>query len=889
MAKKVEDIVKDKLNVEKELKELARLDLNDLYLKYNTSIDGLNPVDVDDIADEYGKNVIVLGSKNTKFRRFINSVINPFNVILLIIALVTFIFDVVIPLQSGNRVDLLTFIIILVLVFVSSLVAFIQGEKSNDATEKLTKMISNRADVIRNAVHLEVLMEDVVPGDIVKLTAGDMIPADVRFITTKDTFVAQSALTGESNPVEKFSSLDSSIDKNITDLENIGFMGSNIVSGVSLALVLNIGNDTYFGSMAEQLTGKPAKSSFEVGVQSVSSLLIRMMLVMIPVVFLINGIVKQDWLNALLFSISIAVGLTPEMLPVIMTSTLAKGAVTMSKHKVIVKNLGSIQTFGQMDILCTDKTGTLTEDKIILEKYMNVHGQDDYRVLRHAYLNSYFQTGLKNMIDLAIIQRANTNKVSNISSRYIREDEIPFDFSRRRMSVVLLDDNNKRQLITKGAVEEMLAISSYVEINGQVVRLTEETKQIAIKTYEKHNNEGLRMIAVAQKNEVPDQHTFGVEDESDMVLIGFIGFLDPPKESAKEAIQALSDHGVKTIVLTGDSEGVAIKVCSKVGINTDNVLLGIDIEKMSDEELSVAIQSSNIMAKLSPNQKERVVSLFQRLGHTVGFMGDGINDALAIRQADVGISVDSAVDIAKETADIILLEKDLMVLEEGVIEGRKTFGNVNKYIQMAVSGNFGNMISVIIASIFLPFLPMMPVQILVQNLLSDFSQLGIPFDKVDSSYIKEPRKWNTKSITRFMFWFGPISSIFDVVTFLVMFYLIGKGFNLDPSSSEYLKLMQTFHAGWFIFGTLSQILIVHVIRTKKLPFIKSNASKPLIVSSLVIGLLALVIAFTSIAVAIDMQPLPLIYLPMLIGILVGYMVLTQIIKVIYIKKYNEWL
>ena len=870
----------NKRNVENELRRYAKIPLDDVYLEYKTSINGLNPVDVDDLATEYGKNVITLGGKNTKFRRLISSIINPFNVILLIIAVITFVFDVL--LASKGQEDYLTFIIIIVLVFVSSLVAFIQAEKSNDATEKLTKMISNRADIIRNGVHIEVLMEDVLPGDIVKLTAGDMIPADVRFITTKDTFVAQSALTGESNPVEKFSELEDISNKNITDFENIGFMGSNIVSGVSLAIVLSTGNDTYFGSMAEQLTGKPAKSSFEQGVQSISSLLIRMMIVMIPVVLLINGIIKKDWLEALMFSVSIAVGLTPEMLPVIMTSTLAKGAVTMSKHKVIVKNLGSIQTFGQMDILCTDKTGTLTEDKIILERYMNVHGQDDYRVLRHAYLNSYFQTGLKNMIDIAIINRANIQGVDQITSRYNREDEIPFDFARRRMSVVLVDEKGKRQLITKGAVEEMLEISSFVEIDGKVVPLTEESKAIALNTYQKHNNDGLRMIAVAQKNEVPDEHNFGVEDESDMVLIGFIGFLDPPKESSKAAIEALSAHGVRTIVLTGDSEGVAIKVCKKVGINTDNVLLGIDVEQMTDEELKARIQVTDLMAKLSPNQKERVVKLYQELGHTVGFMGDGINDALAIRQADVGISVDSAVDIAKETADIILLEKDLMVLEEGVIEGRKTFGNVNKYIQMAVSGNFGNMISVVIASIFLPFLPMLPVQILVQNLLSDFSQLGIPFDNVDKSYIEEPRKWDTKSITRFMFWFGPISSIFDVATFAVMYYVIGKGM----SAAE---LAPVFQAGWFIFGTLSQILIVHVIRTKEIPFIKSNASKPLVFSSLIIGAIACVVAFTGVAISIDMAKLPLLYIPMLTAILLGYMLLTQLVKVVYIKKYDQWL
>lgn len=871
---------RDKQILENEIRRLSEIPISDVYLELNSSPNGLNPVDVDDIFEEHGKNIIVSGKNNTKLARLFNAIINPFNVILLIIAVVIFFIDVILA-EPGTK-DPLTFIIIIVLVIISSLLAFIQAEKSNTATEKLTKMISNRADIIRNGNQIEVFMEEILPGDIVKLTAGDLIPADIRFISTKDTFVAQSALTGESNPVEKFAATENAVKSSITDLENIGFMGSNIVSGVSYGIVLTIGNDTYFGSMAEELSAKGPESSFEKGVKSVSLLLIRMMLIMIPLVLLINGLVKGDWLGALLFAISIAVGLTPEMLPVIMTSTLARGAVNMSNHKVIVKNLGSIQTFGQMDILCTDKTGTLTEDKIVLEKYMNVHGHDDYRVLRHAYLNSYFQTGLKNMIDIAIIERANKKEVDRITSRYTREDEIPFDFTRRRMSVVLVDDTGKRQLITKGAVEEMLSISSFVEIDGKVVELTEETRKFAMETYEFHNKNGLRMLGVAQKNEVPDEHTFSVEDERDMVLIGFVGFLDPPKESSKKAIEALTSHGVTTVVLTGDSEGVAIKVCKKVGINTKNSLLGIDVEKMTDEQLKEIIPKVNLMAKLSPNQKERIVRLYQELGHTVGYLGDGINDGLALRQADVGISVDNAVDIAKETADIILLEKDLMVLEEGVMEGRKTFGNVIKYIQMAVSGNFGNMISVIFASIFLPFLPMLPVQILAQNLLNDFSQIGIPFDNVDKSYIEKPRKWDASSIKRFMIWFGPTSSIFDVITFAVLWFILGKGLSVQ-------ELEPIFQAGWFIFGTLSQIIVVHIIRTKRVPFIQSWASKELIWSSVLIAIIAVVFAFTGLATSIDMVKLPSSYIWMLSLILLGYMLLTQGVKVIYTKKYGEWL
>jgi len=702
----------------------------------------------------------------------------------------------------------------------------------------------------------------------------------VRFLTTKDTFVAQAALTGESNPVEKYSDICGGADDALTDLQNIGFMGSNIISGSATAIVLATSNETYIGSMTKTLSGDRAKNSFERGVESVSSLLIRLMLIMIPVVFLINGVTKGDWVSALLFAITIAVGLTPEMLPMIMTSTLAKGAVSMSKHKVIVKTLGAIQTFGEMDILCTDKTGTLTEDKIVLEKYMNVLGENDSRILRHAYLNSHFQTGLKNLIDLAIINRAVENGFEEALSPYTRVDEIPFDFARRRMSVVLRDKSGKRQLITKGAVEEMLAICSFVEWQGQVLPLTGEMTTRVMMTYERFNADGLRMIAVAQKNEVPDVGAFNVSDESNMVLIGFVGFLDPPKESAATAITALKEHGVRTVVLTGDSEGVAVKVCKKVGVSTSQLLSGKDVEDMDDNALLKVVETCCLFAKLSPSQKERVVKAFQQNGHTVGYMGDGINDAPPLHQADVGISVDSAVDIAKETADIILLKKDLMVLEEGVIEGRRTFGNIVKYIKMAASGNFGNMISVIVASIFLPFLPMLPVQILTQNLLCDFSQMGIPFDSVDQEYIKKPRRWETKSIKSFMAFMGPLSSVFDVLCFAVMWWVI---------KANTVELAPLFQCGWFVFGTVSQVLVIHMIRTGKIPFVQSRPSVPLLISTLVIAVIAIAVSFTSLAVGIDMMTLPVAFAPWLILILAGYCISAQLIKKLYIRRYGEWL
>lgn len=873
---RIRQIQKNKQNIEAKHRFYAFLTGEELLACLSTTQAGLTGEEAESRQDEFGENVITIGNKNTMLHRLREAVINPFNIILLLIAGITYFTDVV----ASSKPNYLTVIIILSLVFLSSLVAFVQSQRSNAAAEKLSKMISNKADVWRDGKLTEIPMDEVVPGDIIRLSAGDMLPADVRFLATKDTFVAQAALTGESNPVEKFSVIPDKQDVGLTDLQNIGFMGSNIVSGSATAVVLTTGNSTYFGSMAKSLSGDRAKTSFERGVDSVSRLLIRMMLVMVPVVFLINGLAKGNWVDALLFAISIAVGLTPEMLPVIMASTLAKGAVSMSRHKVIVRTLGAIQTFGEMDVLCTDKTGTLTEDKIVLEKYINLHGEDDDRILRHAYLNSFFQTGLKNLIDLAIINRAVQNGLQGMRDAYSLVDEIPFDFSRRRMSVVLTDRSGKRQLITKGAVEEIIGISSYVEMNGDILPMNEERRRMALATYEKYNADGLRMIAVAQKNEVPHSGIFNVSDERDMVLLGFVGFLDPPKESARAAIAALREHGVRTVVLTGDSEGVAMKVCGKVGVNTSRLLTGRDVEQMDDAALLDAAGTCDLFAKLSPSQKERVVKAFQTAGHTVGYMGDGINDALPLRQADVGISVDSAVDIAKETADIILMKKDLMVLEEGVIEGRRTFGNIIKYIKMAASGNFGNMISVIAASIFLPFLPMLPVQILTQNLLCDFSQMGIPFDRVDKEYMKKPRKWETRSIKSFMAFLGPLSSIFDILCYAVMWWAIG---------ANKAELSPLFQSGWFVFGTVSQVLVIHMIRTSKLPFLQSKPSMPLFLSTFLVMAVTLAVGFTDLAIGLDMQRLPFAFIPWLAALLAGYLLCVQLVKRLYVRRYGEWM
>ena len=861
-------------NVEKKIKDESKLNIEKLLKRYNTSIDGIDVVDVDERLAEYGKNIIDLKDNNTFWHRIKEAFVNPFNIVLMIVAIITLITDVIIATEK----DYATFILIVSTVFISAIISFNEQTKSDNAAKKLKKMITNKVDVIRNGNEETCDIENIVPGDIVKLSSGDMIPGDVRFIETKDLFIDQASLTGESNPVEKFSELKEY--ETVTDISNIGFMGTNIVSGSSKAVVLLTGNNTYFGSMAKSLYSVNSKNSFEKGIDDITKILIRFMVILVPIVLIVNFFSIGNVLESLIFAITIAVGLTPEMLPVITTSTLAKGAVEMSKKKTIVKRLSSIQTFGQMNILCTDKTGTLTEDKVILEKYMDATGKESLRILKHAFLNSYFQTGLKNLIDVAIISRAEKENLNILKAKYVREDEIPFDFARRRMSVVLRDDNGKRQLITKGAVDEILSICSFIDFDGQAVELTEELRKQAYKVYEEHNRDGLRVLAVAQKNEIHDINTFGVQDESNMVLIGFVGFLDPPKESAKKAISALKKYGIDTVVLTGDSEGVAIKVCEKVGINTEGSMSGKDVEKLTDDELKERVKTCHLFAKLSPMQKQRVVRIFQENGNTVGYMGDGINDSPPLKQADVGISVDTAVDIAKETADIILLEKDLNVLEEGVINGRKTFTNLLKYIKMATSGNFGNMISVIIASIFLPFLPMLPIHILIQNLLNDFAQIGMPFDNVDKEYIQKPKTWNTDGIKTFMFNFGLISTVLDLACFMILWYVLGYN-TIDKAIM--------FQSGWFVFGILSQTLIIHMIRTSKIPFIESKSSKQLLISTFLVVLITLIISFTSISSIFDLSMLPPIYLLWIAVLMIMYIVFIQIYKKFYIKSNEEWL
>lgn len=870
--KKKENNVKQ-AEVEKTLLELSGMEQKALFEKYQTDEDGLDPVQAADRLEEYGKNIIDFGNEKSLAVRIKDAIINPFNIVLLVVALITFITDVV----MADEPSIATFAMLVAVIIISATISFVQEEKSNNAAKKLQGMITNKLDVIRNCVEMEVEIEELVPGDIVKLASGDMIPGDVRFIETKDLFIDQSQLTGESNPVEKFTTSDTNC--GVTDLANVGFMGSNIVSGSAKAIILTTGGDTYFGSMAKSLNSFEEKSAFEKNLDSVSKLLIRFMLITVPVIFIANFVTKGSWLQSLMFGITIAVGIMPEMLPVIMNSSLARGAINMSRKKTIVKRLGAIQTFGEMDVFCTDKTGTLTQDEIILEKYMDVLGREDKRILRHAFLNSYFQTGLKNLMDVAIINRAEKEELSFLKEAYVREDEIPFDFSRRRMSVVLRDQKGKRQLITKGAVEEILSICSFIEIDGEVKDITDELKANAKKLAEDNNLEGIRVIAVAQKNNVHGVDVFGVEDESDMVLIGFVGFLDPPKESAATAINALRKNGVRTVVLTGDSEGVAINICGRLGFRTEMALTGAKIDAMNDEQLADACKNCDIFSKLSPYQKQRVVKMIQSKGHIVGYMGDGINDSLPLKQADIGISVDNAVDIAKEVADIILLEKDLNVLDEGVVEGRSTFANMSKYLKMSVSGNFGNMFSVLIASIFLPFLPMLPIHILVQNLLNDFAQLGMPFDHVESKYIEKPKKWDLGGIKGFMVSFGLLSTVLDVLCFLVLWFIFGYN---NPDMAGY------FQCGWFMFGVISQTMVIHTIRTPKLPFINDRASIQLTLSTLAVIAVTLIIGFTGVSTLFDLPTMPLSYMLWLAILMAVYMIFAQIMKVIYIKRHKDW-
>lgn len=884
-----------------------------VFKKYHTSFRGLSNEEVVANREAYGANTVTREQKKSLRKQIWQAFINPFTIILSCLAIVSMMTDMLFPFFSlfgstPDDFDCVTVIIIVTMVAISGLLRFVQESRSGNATEKLLKMITTTCSVTRkNKEKIEILMEELVVGDLVHLCAGDMIPGDVRIVEAKDLFVSQSSLTGESEPIEK-TAMISEQKKSLTDYSNIAFMGSNVISGSAVAVTICVGNDTLFGSMTSSIAQEAPETSFTKGVNAVSWVLIRFMLVMVPLVFIVNGVTKGDWLNAFLFGISIAVGLTPEMLPMIVTTCLAKGAVSMSKKKTIVKNLNSIQNFGAMDILCTDKTGTLTQDKVVLEYHLNVNGEEDLRVLRHAYLNSYFQTGYKNLMDLAIIQKCDeiggqVLEFMELSMKYTKIDEIPFDFDRRRLSVVVQDQMGKRQMVTKGAVEEMLSICTFVECDGIVRPLNEKICKRILKTVEDLNEKGFRILAIAQKSNPSQTDTFGKKDECEMVLLGYLAFLDPPKESTAAAIKALQEHGVNTKILTGDNEKVTRTICKQVGLQVQTMLLGSDLENMSDAQLAKAAEITDVFAKLTPSQKAKIVAVLRENGHVVGFMGDGINDAAAMKSADIAISVDTAVDVAKESADVILLQKDLRVLEQGIIEGRKTYANMIKYIKMTASSNFGNMFSVLIASALLPFLPMMSVHLIILNLIYDLSCTAIPWDNVDEEYIKKPRKWDASSVGKFMLWIGPVSSIFDITTYLFMYFILcplfisnGVVFHDLPQhfSGAQLLLLQAkyiglFQAGWFVESMWSQTLVIHMIRTSKLPFIQSYASTPVTFLTLSGIVLLTIIPFTAFGAALGFIALPAAYFAYLLPCILFYMVLTTVLKKIYIRRYKEFL
>ena len=864
-------------------------DREGLFNQLGTHGDGLSEIQARAIRERVGPNEVEHEKPLPWWTYLWHCYKNPFNLLLTLLAVISYVTE-----------DIKAAIVIGSMVVLSTLMRFWQEAKSNKAADALKAMVSNTATVIRRdsteivaeearkyfdiALHpkgarrVEVPIRQLVPGDLIVLSAGDMIPADCRLLTAKDLFVSQSAMTGESMPVEKFATPRDAKSDNPLELDNILFMGTNVVSGSAIALVLNTGNATYFGALANRVTATDrAPTSFQTGVNKVSWLLIRFMFIMSPLVLFINGFTKGDWMEALLFALSVAVGLTPEMLPMIVTSTLAKGAVVLSRKKVIVKRLDAIQNFGAMDVLCTDKTGTLTQDKIVLSRHLDVWGQNSDDVLEMAYLNSYYQTGLKNLLDVAVLEHAELRSELEVATAFRKIDEIPFDFTRRRMSVVVAEREEHHLLITKGAVEEILAVCTHVRHGDAMKPLTPELLARIRAITAGLNEEGLRVVAVATKSLLPTQEVYGVADERELVLVGYVAFLDPPKESTAPALKALAEHGVAVKVLTGDNELVTAKICSDVGLEQRGVLLGVDIERMSDKVLAKAVESYNVFAKLTPSHKERIVRMLKSNGHVVGFMGDGINDAPALRAADIGISVDTAVDIAKEAADIILLEKSLMVLEEGVLEGRRTFANMLKYIKMTASSNFGNVFSVLVASAFIPFLPMLPMHLLVQNLLYDISQIAIPFDNVDAELLKQPQRWQPGDIGRFMVFFGPISSVFDITTFAMMWFVFGA------QSPEQQTL---FQSGWFVVGLLTQTLIVHMIRTSKIPFIQSRAATPLMVMTGIIMAVGIFLPMGPLAHYFKLQALPPLYFVFLPLILLAYMGLTQAMKGIYSRRYG---
>jgi len=871
--------------------------LEKTFAHYKTSARGLIEEQVEENRDTYGDNIITKGQEDSILKKIYESIINPFTVILLVIALVSFITNV--WLAKPGEQDPTTSIIIVTLVLISGGIRFIQELRSDKAASNLSRMIVNTATVLRDGSEQEIPIDEIVVGDVVKLSAGDMIPADVVLLDSRDFFVQQSGLTGESDAVEKLclSKAERQPLDSLLESESLAFMGTNVISGRATALVLVVGDETMMGAIEQTINTYDEPTSFEREMNTVSWLLIRLMLVMVPVVFVINGLTDGDWLEAGVFALSVGVGLTPEMLPMIITASLAKGSIIMAKEKVVIKKLNAIQDLGAIDILCTDKTGTLTQDEIVLEYPLDIHGDLDLSVLRRAYLNSYFQTGLKNLMDRAIINRTKKEAkkheiVRDLDQTFQKIDELPFDFERRRMSVIVKDADGVVSMVTKGALEEMLSVSTYVEYKGEIKRLTDEVRQEVLAEVAQLNEQGLRVLGVSYKTELNEDQVLSVEDERDMILTGYLAFLDPPKPSAAPAIKALAEYGVTTKILTGDNEKVTQAVCEKVGLDVERILLGSEIDTMTDQELAQVVETTTVFAKLSPDQKARIILSLKNNGHKVGYMGDGINDAPSMKVSDVGISVDTAVDIAKETADVILLDKDLMVLEKGLVEGRKVYANMTKYIKMTVSSNFGNIFSLLFASIFLPFLPMAPVHLIVLNLIYDISCIALPFDNVDKEFLREPRIWEANSIMRFMAWIGPISSIFDILTYMLLYFIVVPmilGHGYVQGAADAVAFIMVFQTGWFIESMWSQTMVIHMLRSPKLPFIQSRPALSVVVTTIVGASFVTFLPYSPLARLLKLSQLNGLYFVLLLGVIALYMLSVTLVKHFYIKKYREWL
>ena len=872
MAQKIEEF-----DIKKEYGNIALTNKNDFINKYKVNMAGLTASQVAENQKKYGTNQISGAKPKRWYHYFFESLFSPFNAILLGIALVLIYTDIILP-AIPNPANI---IVIICLVLISTFLEFFEEYRSNKAAEKLKEMVETKGSVIRNGKKEKIPFKDFTVGDIVSLSAGDLVPADLRILEAKDLFVGQSSITGESDSIKKVPDSElKSIDEleSITDLDNICFMGTNVVSGSAKCVVVKVADDTYFGKVAHTITSGKPKTEFQKGIENISKLLTKFMLFMIPLTFIVNAW-KHDLLVAFTFSVAIAIGITPLLLPVILSSCLSKGAVRMSKKKTIVKKLDSVESFGSMNVFCTDKTGTLTEDKIVLEKYLDIHGDEDIGVLEDAFLNSYHQTGLDGNIDKAVISRALENGLDHLKDDYAVVDEIPFDFTRRMLSVIVTDKSSHLKMITKGAVEEILNICTKVSYKDEISNITPEIKKNIKKISTDLNKDGLRVIAVCEKD-VTGKANFDVSDESNMILTGFIGFLDPPKESAAMAIKRMNEAGIRVIVLTGDNAEVTSCICKKVGIKTHKIILGSEIDKLPDNGvIRLLKRKHNVFAKLSPIQKARIIRLLKISGNVVGYMGDGINDTPSLTNSDVGVSVDTAVDIAKETADIILLEKDLNVLNDGVIEGRKTFGNLMKYIKMAASFNFGEVTSILIASIFLPFFPITPIQLLVQSLIYDVGQLSLPMDNVDEEYSKKPRKWNMDSLKHFMLWMGPTSAIFDLLVFSTLWYV----FKIREEQAE---LFQTI---WFSYGIISNLIGLHIIRTAKKPFIESHASKTVYLFTITICAIAILVPFTFVGKFIGLVPLTPILILFIFTVPILYCILAINIKKLYIKKYKDWI